>query len=267
MGNSPKGEYMLKKRIIFIILGIGLFSLFLLGCSRSSFLLTEEENQEMKELTEGQQSAPSQIPAEQEVILEETVSFEKTENDSSLTLETENRNEIAVHICGAVKNPGVYFLESNQRIYHAIDAAGGITEDADGDYINQALLLEDGMKIVIPTKEEVKQWSEEKKEEKTAPKGSREENQAGDSYIQYADSDFSGKISDADGEKNSKVNLNTADETLLCTLPGIGPSRAKSILDYRTKNGNFKTIEDVMKVSGIKEAAFEKIKDYICISD
>ena len=69
------------------------------------------------------------------------------------------------------------------------------------------------------------------------------------------------------GEENKKVNLNTADESLLCTLPGIGESRAKSIIAYRQEHGPFQKPEDVMKVSGIKQAAYEKIKEYVTVSD
>ena len=108
MGNSPKGEDMLKKENIRRLVGIGVMSLFLLGCSENSFLLTEEESSKMQE---GQG------------------------------------------------------LEEGKRVYHAIELAGGLRADADGDYINQALLLEDGMKIVIPTKEETKQWKEREEKE------------------------------------------------------------------------------------------------------
>ena len=66
--------------------------------------------------------------------------------------------------------------------------------------------------------------------------------------------------------ETGKIDLNTADEALLCTLPGIGESRAKSIIAYRSEHGAFKRIEDVMQVSGIKEAAFEKIKEYVTVS-
>ena len=114
--------------------------------------------------------------------------------------------------------------------------------------------------IVIPTKEETKRWKEKEQEAEAKP---YEEGEAEMFYVQYAESDSS-TVGD---EKSGKVNLNTADEKMLCTLPGIGTSRAKSIIDYRTKNGVFKRIEDVMKVSGIKEAAFEKIKDFITVSD
>ena len=195
------------------ILGMGVLCLFLLGCSKDSFLLPDEEQNNL------------------------TVKEEVTTNQEKALL--------GVHICGAVQNPGVYFLEQGQRVCHAIEMAGGLKEEADGDYINQALLLEDGMKITIPTKEEIRQME------------MAEEQQESMSYVQTTE----------DSGFDDKVDLNTADEALLCTLPGIGESRAKSIITFRTKNGPFEKIEDVMKVSGIKEAAFEKIKELIKVSN
>lgn len=256
MGNSPKGEYMLKKENIMKLLGIGIMSLFLLGCAESSFLLTEEESPKMQE---GQVLEDDQVALEEQVAEDEQTTLEEQVTEESQTV-LEETQEIVVHICGAVNNSGVFFLEKGERVYHAIELAGGLKADADGDYINQALLLEDGMKIVIPTKEETKRWKEKEQEAEAKP---YEEGEAETFYVQYAESDSS-TVGD---EKSGKVNLNTADEKMLCTLPGIGTSRAKSIIDYRTKNGVFKRIEDVMKVSGIKEAAFEKIKDFITVSD
>ena len=256
MGNSPKGEYMLKKENIMKLLGIGIMSLFLLGCAESSFLLTEKESPKMQE---GQVLEDDQVALEEQVAEDEQTTLEEQVTEESQTV-LEETQEIVVHICGAVNNSGVFFLEEGERVYHAIELAGGLRADADGDYINQALLLEDGMKIVIPTKEETKRWKEKEQEAEAKP---YEEGEAETFYVQYAESDSS-TVGD---EKSGKVNLNTADEKMLCTLPGIGTSRAKSIIDYRTKNGVFKRIEDVMKVSGIKEAAFEKIKDFITVSD
>ena len=256
MGNSPKGEYMLKKENIMKLLGIGIMSLFLLGCAESSFLLTEKESPKMQE---GQVLEDDQVALEEQVAEDEQTTLEEQVTEESQTV-LEETQEIVVHICGAVNNSGVFFLEEGERVYHAIELAGGLKADADGDYINQALLLEDGMKIVIPTKDETKRWKEKEQEAEAKP---YEEGEAETFYVQYAESDSS-TVGD---EKSGKVNLNTADEKMLCTLPGIGTSRAKSIIDYRTKNGVFKRIEDVMKVSGIKEAAFEKIKDFITVSD
>lgn len=266
MGNSPKGEYMLKKENIMKMLGIGIMSLFLLGCAENSFLLTEEESPQMKDLMEGQGYEEGQMAVEEKQTSEkntETAALYNVEEKYTKEQEVSSIQEIVVHICGAVNNPGVFFLEEGQRVYHAIELAGGLREDADGDYMNQALLLEDGMKLVIPTKEETKQWKEKEEKEQSVETKLYEGKETEAYYVEYANSNSL----TTGNEKVEKVNLNTADETLLCTLPGIGSSRAKSIIDYRVKNGAFHRIEDVMKVSGIKEAAFEKIKDLITVSE
>ena len=144
-----------------------------------------------------------------------------------------------VHICGAVNNPGVYTLEGRSRIYQAVEKAGGFREDADQDYLNQADQVVDGMKVYIPTKAEVEE--------------SGRMNHWEDSGIGDAD------------EKDFPVNINTAEEELLCTLPGVGSSKAKSIIAYREKNGPFEKKEDIMNVEGIKNGLFVKIKDSITV--
>lgn len=247
-----------RQKKITKLLGIGLGCLFLLGCAKESFLLTEE----------GETTA---VFSEAEVLDKDNVDFldEESQNQESngskeVLIEQESENielispkrEIAVHVCGAVKNPGVYYLEEDKRVCDAIQAASGFLTEADENYLNQALFLQDGMKIYIPTKEETKDLEKEAwgMEASGMKNGETEDFSHGvESGIQKAD------------EEHKKIDLNTADAALLCTLPGIGESRAKSIIAYREKNGPFEKIEDVMKISGIKEAAFEKIKDLITV--
>lgn len=148
-----------------------------------------------------------------------------------------------VHICGAVNNPGVYVMEGESRIYQAVEKAGGFREDAHEDYLNQADLLRDGMKVYVPTIEEVEEG-----------KG-----------LLAASAPEEGTYGQATEGASSLVNINTAGEELLCTLNGVGSSRAKSIIAYREKNGAFQKIEDIMKVEGIKDGLFQKIKDSITV--
>ena len=155
-----------------------------------------------------------------------------------------------VHICGEVVKPGVYELPAGSRIWDAIQAAQGVTDEGEADYLNQASLLEDGMKITVPSHTQVKQWETS--------------GETGISGLQESTL-VQGKSQEGSTE-GAKVNLNTADEALLCTLPGIGPGRARSIIAYREENGPFVRIEDIMKVKGIKEADNDKIKDYISVS-
>lgn len=142
----------------------------------------------------------------------------------------DSNTDIYVHICGAVINPGVYQVPVGTRVYQALELAGGSSDDAYLSGINLADKLADGQKVYIPAEGE----------------------------------NAEGILStDSGGVQSVMININTASEAELMTLPGIGQSRAKDIINYRVKNGLFESIDDIMKVSGIKEAAFEKIKDLI----
>ena len=152
--------------------------------------------------------------------------------------ETEKEEPVYDHVCGQVKQPGVYSLKKGSRLYEAIDMAGGITEKGVSDALNLALVLEDGMRIMVPDEEQARQWMETGK--------------------------ISGGIPETP-EKGGKVDLNRASVEELMTLSGIGQSRAEAIVRYREEIGDFQAIEDVMKVSGIKENAFNKIKDNITV--
>ena len=142
----------------------------------------------------------------------------------------DSNTDIYVHICGAVINPGVYQVPAGTRVYQVLELAGGSSDDAYLSGINLADKLADGQKVYIPAEGE----------------------------------NAEGILStDSGGVQSVMININTASEAELMTLPGIGQSRAKDIINYRVKNGLFESIDDIMKVSGIKEAAFEKIKDLI----
>lgn len=144
-----------------------------------------------------------------------------------------------VHICGAVNAPGVYELEEGSRVYQAVEAAGGFLPEADEGYLNLAALISDGMKITVLTREEAA----------SAP--------AWEGEI--------GGTGQQEAAAPAKVNINTATQDQLMTLKGIGEARAADIIAYRQEHGPFRQIEDIMQVSGIKEAAFAKIKDDITV--
>ncbi len=154
--------------------------------------------------------------------------------------------EIVVHVCGAVCNPGVYRLEEDCRVMDAVILAGGMTEDADTEWVNLATRICDGDKIRIPTKEETETLNDTGQQE------------AG---ISASDIHTTGLRE----KEESRIDINSADEELLCTLPGIGKTRAESIISYREEHGRFTVIEDIMNVSGIKESSFQKIKEYITV--
>lgn len=154
-----------------------------------------------------------------------------------------------VHICGAVNRPGVYTFPEGSRVCDAVEAAGGLSEDAAESLLNQAALLSDGLQIMVPTLEEAEGLSRQ-----TASSG-------------IFSSDISGAGSAAGGEEagNGLVNINTATLEELMTLPGIGQTRAEAIVAYRDEQGGFQSIEDIMNVSGIKEGSFAKLKDRITV--
>lgn len=141
---------------------------------------------------------------------------------------------IYVHVCGAVKYPGVYEFPGDARVFQAVESAGGFLPEACEAALNQAQPVKDGDRIYVPTEEEWESGlagpSEEMKEAKP---------------------------------DDGLVNINTADENELCTLPGVGQTRAKAIVEYRNEHGSFGKIEDIQNVSGIKSGLFAKLKDYI----
>ena len=157
---------------------------------------------------------------------------------------------VYVHVCGLVCSPGVYGLPQGSRVYEAIEAAGGFSENAAPDYLNLAGVLEDGMKLQVPDRAQADQWMAQGLT-------------SGGGQAAGGRMDIQGV--GPDSKAKPKVNLNTASMEELMTLRGIGESRAEDIIRYRDRVGGFKSIEDIMNVSGIKEAAFEKIKDSITV--
>lgn len=148
------------------------------------------------------------------------------------------KEKILVHVAGEVLNSGVYELESGARVIDALMAAGGATSLANLDLINLAAPISDGEKIYIPSViEKIKPLNQ------------------GSSYTSSAYS----------GGGSGKININTADTTELQKLSGIGPGKAKSIIDYRNKNGPFRSVDDLLNVSGIGEKTLEKIRDEIVV--
>lgn len=152
---------------------------------------------------------------------------------------------IYVHICGAVNDEGVYELKGGDRVIDAIEYAGGFTDEACTDEVNLAQKVVDEQYIYIPTREEI--------------------NNIYDGQTNMKISQRISSVTEASSQDGSKVDINTADKAGLMTLTGIGEVKAKSIIEYREKNGAFQSTEDIKKVSGIGEASFDKIKDEITV--
>lgn len=171
-------------------------------------------------------------------------------------------SSLFVHICGEVAVPGVYELPAGSRVFEAVEAAGGFTERASVCYVNLALELADGWKVEIPA------LGEEPGSGRSGVPGEDTGNgtmAAGMAGITGNDAGITGRMESTEEKNSGLVDINTASKQELCTLPGVGESRAESIISYREKNGGFGRIEDIMKVEGIKEGMFSKMKDKICV--
>ena len=171
----------------------------------------------------------------QKKVVENINSENKQQKEDDSSENNKQISEIYVHIDGEVKNPGVYKMKIGDRVNDAIQAAGGLTENADKGRINLATKLRDEMKIHI-------------------------------SKIGETNSDLSNESKDDNSEGNNSklININTASKEELCKLTGIGENKAKLIIEYREKK-KFTKIEDITKVSGIGKKTFEKIKNDITV--
>ncbi len=159
---------------------------------------------------------------------EQVLNTEVTADCDKADADVDGNGTLFVYVCGAVQSPGVYEVEAGSRIYSAVQMAGGLSYDAKEGVINMAEPLADGMMIQIPRQGE----------------------------------DMSGVGDEAEVE-DDRVNLNTASAADLMTLPGIGQSKADTIIQFREDNGPFTAIEDIMKIAGIKDGVFQKIKNQI----
>lgn len=161
---------------------------------------------------------------ENKIMIEEgaTIDMASVETDAGTS-------EIIIDVSGAVNNPSVVRLPEGSRVYEALDAAGGLCENASVVSLNRASILNDGDKIYIPTKDE----------EIVA-------------------------LESSPGQSGA-ININKATAELLQTIPGIGPATAEKIIEFRNSNGPFRSIEELMDVNGIGEKTFEKMREKLCI--
>ena len=192
--------------------------------------------------------------------------YNEIEITNDIIKEENNEKEISkiesikynIDIKGAVKKPGVYQLDSNLTVNDAIKIAGGLTNEADTSIINLAKKITDEMVIIVYTKEEVKKSNIVDTVIKVVEKECICPNIENDGCL---NNEITDNITNK--EESSLVNINTASIEELQTLSGIGESKAKKIIEYREKNGNFKNIEDIKNVEGIGESLYETIKIHI----
>lgn len=176
------------------------------------------------------------------------ISLEKQEDGSTQQSTVVSEDSIYVYVSGQVKNPGVYCLKSSDRVFMAIDKAGGLTDKAQKTGIDMAKVLEDGQNLIILSQKEYERSLKEKNEKFANDESS--------------DNSTSGK----EATEGSLVNINTADISQLTTLSGIGETRAKAIIAYREENGDFKSKEDIKNVSGIGKSTYSNIEKMITVN-
>ena len=195
---------MLKKNILLLIMGMAIYLVFM-GCGSESKKISLDDSKTTKSVSE-----------------------------------TNSDGDIFVHVVGEVNSPGIVKVPNGTRLYNVIEKAGGMTKNAQTDYLNLADTVKDGQQIKVISKKEYK------KLKKKSQKESQNESQSG-------------------SDKSGLININTATAEDLQTLSGIGEVRAKAIVEYRTQNGNFSKIEDIKNVSGIGDATFSNIKSMITV--
>lgn len=145
-------------------------------------------------------------------------------------------SEVTVHVAGEVKNPGVMTLPAGSRVTDAVQAAGGMTHDADPSALNLAQPLNDGEQIKVP------KVGEPSAQQDTDP-----------------------NASESTGQTNGKINVNTASEKELQELPGVGPATSEAIIKHREENGRFETIEQLEDVPGIGPAILERLTPLVTV--
>lgn len=235
-----RNQYIKKSTIVFMVWNFSI--LLLIACGRKEPVLLENFTEEPSD---------EAIMDETEVQIEqksadsdsEKLKKQQTDGDTGVTEKSGEDTVCYVHICGAVMNPGVYQMTVTSRIYEAVAMAGGFREDACTEYLNQAELVCDGEQIRIPTEAEAEEY-EKQPMQPAAVKAQGVEKQT---------------------KEDGLININTADESTLCTLPGIGSLKAASIIAFREQNGGFASIEDILQVDGIKSGTYNKLKDKITV--
>ena len=180
--------------------------------------------------------------------------YNMLQNETNIKQEQEDISKIFIHVTGAVNNEGVVEIKEGSRIADAVDAANGFTEDADISQINLAYQLEDGQKIYIPSINDEKINGEEK-----VLKKEYITDEAGDDII------IEDETSNIKSKEDEKININTAEQSELEEIPGVGKATAQKIIEYRKTNGKFKSIDDIKNVSGIGDSKFENMKEKICV--
>lgn len=189
-------------------------------------------------------------------------------NVTSVKVDKGVSNKLIVDIKGEVKKPGVYYLDKGKRVIDVVNKAGGFTIDADSSANNLSKKISDEMVIVIYSKDEIRDFAHTKENEAIVEEKCTSDIVSNNScYTASKDSKTNDKgtsSKDSSSSEKKLVSINDATLEELMTLSGIGESKAKAIIEYRSKK-KFNTIEEIKEVSGIGDSLFEKIKDNITV--
>lgn len=226
--SSKQKKWVMRLMAVFFAIVCGLA--YHAGCSRAS----EEPLAGLETIAPLGAGADSQSQSSYESGTEDESQAFASQNGSGSSPQESVCEEIYVYVCGCVQSPGVYALGPGARIYEAIEAAGGMAEEADASYVNLAQVAEDQMQIYIPSLEET------------------------------ASGTFARDTAGTEGGQE-KVDINTASADQLDALPGIGPSKAEDIINYREEHGGFSSVEELMDIPGIKSGIFDQIKDLVTV--
>lgn len=236
------------------IIKYGKYIVFLIVIIISIIFVIIKNNNELQEII--------QEPIEQLENIEETKDIQQEKK--------EEIKKIKVDIKGEVKKPGVYELNEGDRVYDAIKASGDLTENADTTLLNLSKNLTDEMVIIVYNKYEIEKLKKDLTTTKTVIQYIEKEcscpDTINDACMKKADTTKKEETKEENkASKDNKISINTGTLEELQTIPGIGESKAKAIIEYREQNGNFKNIEEIKNISGIGESTFEKFKEYITI--
>ena len=204
------------------------------------------------------------IVLEELELKEEDVQEETTEEVEEVPV----LQSVYVDIKGAVQKPGVYEVTEDKKVIDVVEMAGGFTKNADTSMINLAKKVTNEMVIIIYTADEVKKSKETETVVKVIEKECVCPEIKNDACLNSNNKEENAETSigtSFNEEMSGKININKASLEEIQALSGIGESKAKAIIKYREENGNFKKIEDLMNVSGIGEALYEKIKNDITV--
>lgn len=215
-----------KKKILWMLLTVLVFG----GCGSQESVLKRVQQES------------SSLEEQQEPETTDSVETGNGQEEKPVQVEEALPEWIYVDVCGAVESPGVYRVEAGSRVFQVLEKAGGCTEDASLETVNQAGLLSDGQKIRIYTREEAEQMGSDLREESQ------------------------GMETGSEASSDMRVDINRAGKEELMTLTGVGETRAEAILAYRESHGKFSSVEELMQVEGIKEKTYEKLKDQIRIN-